>query len=144
MTSLPEHHHGPKTFQEIGEEECRSLLAGHVVGRVAFADDEGVQVFPVNHVVHDGFIYFRTSPYSSLANHLRTDQRLSFEVDDFDEYYQAGWSVLVVGAAESVDVHESIESIPAFAQPDAWAAGNRPLLVRIRPQRVTGRRVLPG
>jgi nitroimidazol reductase NimA-like FMN-containing flavoprotein (pyridoxamine 5'-phosphate oxidase superfamily) len=134
----------PHTFQEIDESECLDLLTSSAVGRVAFNGEDGILVFPVNHVLHDGDIYFRTTPYGSLADRLRHDHRVSFQIDDVDDFFQAGWSVLVVGTAELVDPHEALVSLESTEHPDPWAAGSRSLTVRIKPHRITGRRVLPG
>jgi nitroimidazol reductase NimA-like FMN-containing flavoprotein (pyridoxamine 5'-phosphate oxidase superfamily) len=134
----------PNTFRELDVQECLSLLASRSVGRVAFMGDDGILVFPVNHVLHEGAIYFRTSPYAALVERLRHTDRMSFQVDDFDEYLRAGWSVLVVGTAEVVEPHEALVSLPSTEHPEPWAAGTRTATVRIRPSRITGRRVLPG
>jgi nitroimidazol reductase NimA-like FMN-containing flavoprotein (pyridoxamine 5'-phosphate oxidase superfamily) len=136
--------HRPHTFQELDVPECLSLLGSHAVGRVAFTTTEGIQVLPVNHVLHNGDVYFRTSPYAAIIERLQHSQEVSFEVDDFDEYLRAGWSVLIVGVAEPIDPHEALVSLPSTEHPEPWAAGSRTLTVRIHPHRITGRRVLPG
>jgi nitroimidazol reductase NimA-like FMN-containing flavoprotein (pyridoxamine 5'-phosphate oxidase superfamily) len=113
-------------------------------GRVAFNTEDGVLVLPVNHVLHDGDVYFRTSSYGAIAEGLRRHEQLTFQIDDVDEFLRAGWSVLVIGPAEVVDPHEALVSLDSTEHPEPWAAGSRPLTVRIRPHHITGRRVLPG
>jgi hypothetical protein len=131
------------TFQTIDADECMTLLEGHQIGRIAFPGEDGILVFPVNHVVHGGDIYFRTSPYALVVEKLQHGGKVSFEVDDVDEYLRAGWSVLVMGSADLLDPHEALETLPATGHPDPWAGGARTVTVRIRPSRITGRRVLP-
>ena len=134
---------GAYTFHDIPEQECWSLLESRHVGRVAFEGDDGLMVFPVNHAVHESMVYFRTSAYASIVTRLRRDDRASFQIDDLDEYLRAGWCVLVVGTAELLDPGES-DALPSFENPEPWASGVRTVMVRIKPRRVTGRRVLAG
>lgn len=131
------------SFQTIDTDECMTLLESREVGRVAFSGEDGILVFPVNHVVHEGHIYFRTSPYALIVEKLQRGGRVSFQVDDVEEFLRAGWSVLVMGTAELVDPHDALQTLPSTHHPDPWAGGSRSVTVRIRPSRVTGRRVLP-
>ena len=128
-------------FEELSEGECRELLATQHVGRIGLESSEGPLVLPLNFVVHDGDIVFRTSPYNLVAA-TAPGKQVAFEVDELDEFLQAGWSVLAVGHAEVVDVDELPEEWSARPQP--WAEGTRPFYVRIRIARVTGRRVHPA
>jgi uncharacterized protein len=134
----------PHTFQDIDPEECLSLLTSRSAGRVAFNSEDGIMVLPVNHVVHDGDVYFRTSAYGVIAEALRHHEQLTFQIDDHDEFLRAGWSVLVIGPAEVVDPHEALVSLDSTEHPEPWAAGSRTLTVRIQPRHISGRRVLPG
>jgi hypothetical protein len=95
-------------------------------------------VLPVNHAVLDGTIVFRTDLYSVLAEGTR-DSIVAFEADELDDLMQSGWSVLVVGRA--VHVEDPAEMGELFRRiGDPWAPGLRPLVARIAPSRVTGRR----
>ena len=113
------------------------MLASHQVGRVAYCDDLGPVVLPVNYVVDQDTVLIQVSPHSTLARNLRS-ARASFEIDDFDDYNQSGWSVLVRGDAAYVDSAE----LPDEARPVAWAEGQRTFHVRITPHDITGRRLL--
>jgi nitroimidazol reductase NimA-like FMN-containing flavoprotein (pyridoxamine 5'-phosphate oxidase superfamily) len=126
---------------ELPEDECLELLAVKQVGRLVYADEDGLAVAPVNYVVDGGSVYFRTSPHTSLGRNL-LNATVAFEVDEVDDFTQSGWSVLVRGPAERVGV----DDLPAAARPrpTPWAQGSRTLHVRIRPRSVTGRRLLPG
>lgn len=133
-------HWFPSHVTALSEEECWELLAGQEVGRVAYCDDRGPVVIPVNYVLDRQAILIRLAPYSRLAVHLE-DALVSFQIDDYDSYNQSGWSVLLRGKA----VHIDASTLPdAEGQPFPWAEGERNLLVRIRPDEITGRRLLPA
>lgn len=118
--------------------ECMRLLSSTRLGRVGFTSSAGPQVLPVNHTVLDGSIVFRTELYTSLADGTR-GSTVAFESDELDDRMRSGWSVLVVGRAEHVeDPDEMTDVFRRMGQP--WAPGSRPLIARIVPSEVTGRR----
>jgi len=127
-------------LQELSEGECRELLGSASVGRIAFVDDTGPTVLPVNFVMSGNGLIFRTSPRTELARYI-DGRRVAFEGDDFDEFHQSGWSVLVRGVARFV---EEPGELPADERPTPWAEGIRSLFVRIETDTVTGRRLLGG
>jgi len=109
------------------------------VGRVAVLVDGHPEIFPVNYVVDDaGDIFFRTDPGTKLDGVARA-QTIAFEIDGIDEERQQGWSVLAVGEARWVADAEQVRTIGERLQP--WAAGDKANVVRIRPTKVTGRRI---
>ena len=128
-------------LMELAEDECLELLTVKQVGRLGYVDEDGPVVVPVNYAVHDGTVSFRTSPHTSLGQHAR-NAPVAFEVDEIDDFTQSGWSVLVRGTAEYIDP----DDLPAAAdhRPTPWPQGVRTLHVRIRPQSITGRRLLSG
>lgn len=138
MTTDTHHRH-----EELDADECWSLLRCTETGRVAFADENRIQVLPVNYVVRDGSIFFRTSAYGAIGAGLR-DGTASFQIDQFDDFLQAGWSVLVSGNARPVEDTEMLTELWGPERPEPWADGVRSLFIQIRPDRVTGRRVHPG
>lgn len=131
----------PSHLKEMTEAECGEKLAGTQVGRVAYCDERGPVVLPVNYLWSRGTVMFQTSPESTLAKHMGSRQHASFEIDDHDEYNQSGWSVLVRGEATNVGEgglpHKERQAI-------AWPEGRRAHHVRITPHEITGRWVLPG
>lgn len=134
----PDERWFPSHLKEMTKDECLELLAGHQVGRVAYCDELGPVVLPVNYVLDHDCILIQISPHSTLATHLRS-AHASFEIDDFDEYNQSGWSVLVRGDAANVES----ENLPdEDDRPKTWAEGQRSLHVRITPHDITGRRLL--
>jgi len=118
--------------------ECMRLLASVRLGRLAWASDAGPQVLPVNHSVLDGNIVLRTDLYSTVAEGTRSGT-VAFEADELDDRLRSGWSVLVLGQAEHVeDPKEMADLFHRMGEP--WAPGSRPLVARVVPSQVTGRR----
>ncbi|MFD4324736.1 pyridoxamine 5'-phosphate oxidase family protein [Nocardioides sp. NPDC058538] len=129
----------PGHLTEMDRAECVELLDRNEVGRVAFGDPEGPLVLPVNHLMVDERIVFRTAPRTAIANHVGTGP-VSYQIDEFDTYTSSGWSVLVRGTAEFVD---GVWLTAHDLEPEPWAAGQRTLFVCITPTEITGRRVVP-
>jgi len=136
----PEERWFPSHLREIDRAECLELLANQRVGRVAYCDDLGPVVLPVNYALDQETVLIQISPHSTLARNLRS-ARASFQIDEFDYYNQSGWSVLVRGDATYVDEAD----LPADDdRPHAWAEGERTLHVRITPHDISGRRLMPA
>jgi nitroimidazol reductase NimA-like FMN-containing flavoprotein (pyridoxamine 5'-phosphate oxidase superfamily) len=136
----PDERWFPSHLREMTEAECVEQLAGNRVGRVAYSDERGPVVLPVNYTWGLGTVLFQTSPESTLAKHM-VGAQVSFEIDDHDEYNQSGWSVLVRGESTSVGegglTHTERRAI-------AWPEGRRVLHIRITPHEITGRWLMPG
>jgi uncharacterized protein len=124
----------------LEESTCRSLLASRGVGRIGLTMGSVPVIFPVNHVVIDGAVVFRTAPGSKLEAAVRGSV-VAFEVDDYEQAQRTGWSVLAVGKAEVVhDLDFTFQVIAAGLEP--WAGGIRTHIVRIDPEFVSGRRLV--
>ena len=136
-----------RVFEELGEEECLALIAPGGIGRIAYGSRFGTAVLPVNYVLRDGAIFFRTAENGPLDVDLRTgiadaDYRVAFEIDSLHLDTKQGWSVLIQGPAHHVSGAE--EDALREAGIETWAPGPRELFVRIVPSRITGRRVGPA
>ena len=141
MTTSPESHDWLRGHsRELDLPECLDLLASGSVGRVAYCTQEGPVVLPVNYVLHDGDVVFRTSPHGSIAQHLQGSPA-AFEVDEIHDVTESGWSVLIQGTGEFV---ESARDLPLESRPSPWPVGNRALFIRVRARSVTGRMLTPG
>ncbi|CAB4737694.1 unannotated protein [freshwater metagenome] len=119
---------------DLDEDTCWQLLETVSVGRLAWVDAQGPVVVPVNLAVSAGSVVVRTAAYSTIAREV-DDSRVAVEVDLFDDQARTGWSVLVRGVARVL-----LEPAPADA-PTAWPTGTKSATVRIRPTKVTGRRL---
>ena len=119
---------------ELDEVACWDLLETTSVGRLAWVDPEGPVVLPVNFAVSRGSIVVRTAAYSAMTREV-DDSRVALEVDVLNAADHTGWSVLVRGVARVVFEPASADA------PTAWPTGTKSATVRIRPTRVTGRRL---
>jgi nitroimidazol reductase NimA-like FMN-containing flavoprotein (pyridoxamine 5'-phosphate oxidase superfamily) len=125
--------------------ECVRLIAPGGIGRLVFAGRFDLTVLPVNYVLHDGAILFRTAQAGSTDEDLRTgiehaEYRVAFEIDDFDTKTREGWSVLIQGPAHHLDdPAEQADARAAGVEP--WPGGDREHFIRITPALITGRRI---
>jgi uncharacterized protein len=128
-------------LEVIDPDECRRLLAGDEIGRLAVADGGAPTVFPVNYVVDGDAVVFRTAPGTKLAKGPRS--KVAFEVDHFDRPRRTGWSVVVTGWLEEVTRYDAAAYDRLRALPlDPWAEGEKAHVMRLRPDHITGRRIV--
>jgi nitroimidazol reductase NimA-like FMN-containing flavoprotein (pyridoxamine 5'-phosphate oxidase superfamily) len=131
--------------EPLDEAECLRLISPGGVGRLAFSGRFGPTVFPVNYMVHEGSIVFRTAQDSRTDHDLRTgiegaEFKVAFEIDDIQPGTREGWSVLLRGPAHYVESDtERASVLGACVEP--WAGGARELFLRIVPMEITGRRI---
>ncbi|MFB9201018.1 helix-turn-helix domain-containing protein [Nonomuraea spiralis] len=136
------------TLEVLDENECLHLLRPGGVGRIAFEGRYGLTVLPVNFRMSEGSIVFRTVSGGSTDQDLSTgvenvEYGVAFEVDRIEEVTRGGWSVLVHGSLHHVTSDEErAEAEQTGVEP--WAGGQRQRYLKIRPTRLTGRRIQPG
>ncbi len=87
------------TLIELDRQECLELLAAKSVGRIAYAADYGARILPVNYVFAGDNIIFRTVPDGQIFHHALSSI-CAFEIDETDEFFESGWSVVAVGRLE--------------------------------------------
>jgi uncharacterized protein len=124
----------------LSPEQCHELLRGNTVGRVAVTVAALPAIFPVNYALLDGQIVFRTGDGTKLRAAL--DRAVvAFQIDHFDESTASGWSVMAIGLAEEITNLDDVRVAESLAlQP--FAAGDRSHFVRIRPEFLSGRRIV--
>ncbi|MDS1272600.1 pyridoxamine 5'-phosphate oxidase family protein [Lipingzhangella sp. LS1_29] len=134
---------GVPGVETLTSTQCMHLLRPGGVGRVAFLCEPQAAplVFPVNFAVVDEDIVFRTAPRGIIARHA--DGLASFEVDQIDEARSAGWSVLLMGRIQRVWHVRDLEKLATVSM-RSWAGEERRAWMRIIPDEVSGRRVVPG
>lgn len=125
---------------EIDPQGCVELLTATTVGRVAFVDETGIVVRPVNYRVEDGQIYLRVSPDGVLSRLAEHDGEVVFEVDHHGPTSRSGWSVIARGRARAVPDAEQAR-IAALEALVPWAGGDRSLVIGIVITELTGRHV---
>jgi nitroimidazol reductase NimA-like FMN-containing flavoprotein (pyridoxamine 5'-phosphate oxidase superfamily) len=117
--------------------DCWSLLEGADVARVAWLGADGIRLVPVNYMVADGGLWFRTDHRSALARECG-GQQLVVEVDHVDAGTAEAWSVVVVGTPELIAAADAPDMLGEMR---VWASGPHSTFVRVEPVTVTGRRV---
>ncbi|GAA3384158.1 pyridoxamine 5'-phosphate oxidase family protein [Streptomyces racemochromogenes] len=127
-------------------DEALALLDTVEVGRVVFTRNALPAVRPVNHVVDAGDIVIRVQDDSTLAAllsaHAGTGVVVAYEADSIEPFDHLGWSVVVTGYATAVTDPHEIERYAGLLQP--WVEGTTSGAIRIRPDLVTGFRLLPS
>jgi nitroimidazol reductase NimA-like FMN-containing flavoprotein (pyridoxamine 5'-phosphate oxidase superfamily) len=128
----------PGDLTALAAGECWELLTTSTVGRLAYvARAKEPDIALVNYVVDGNTLLMR----SGVGPKLQAAQRrevVAFEVDAIDDDRRDAWSVVVVGRLTVVPPTERLR----VALPQPWATGPRHHVMRLAPQRITGRRLL--
>ncbi len=128
----------------LNDEECWTFLDSTSVGRLAIAIAGKPDIFPINFVIDDHCLTFRTGAGTKFAASALLHD-VAFEIDGYEPLKRTAWSVVVKGRAHEVERMDEVfaaEDLPLFS----WAAHPKPNFVRITPAEITGRRfhVLDG
>jgi nitroimidazol reductase NimA-like FMN-containing flavoprotein (pyridoxamine 5'-phosphate oxidase superfamily) len=126
-------------LKSLEHAECLELLRCCRLGRLAVVNDEQPLVFPVNYVMHDVHVVFRTDPGTKLATAV--DRRVAFEIDGAYAPFEEGWSVLVLGVARAERETSKIHELDRLGL-RPWAPGGKDYWIRIEEPVMTGRRVV--
>ena len=122
--------------EELHPAACFKLLGTGGVGRLGIQDASGVDIFPVNYLVHDGKVYFRSGPGTKMIRLVESPD-VAFEADGHDD--QCSWSVVVKGEAQRLDDDTEILLSGIQAAPTAHPS-DKFNYVRIQPRQIAGRR----
>ena len=128
---------GGGALSELLEDECWDLLRTRTVGRVGWQGSGGPTIVPVNYVIDERAVIFRTAPYTDLGREGAV-QEVAFQVDDLDPVARSGWSVLVRGRRRL-----DPEAYGKAPRPEVWVGGSRWLVLRIEARTISGRRLTP-
>jgi nitroimidazol reductase NimA-like FMN-containing flavoprotein (pyridoxamine 5'-phosphate oxidase superfamily) len=128
-----------ESLEMLSEDECLGLLRSHAIGRIAFAFEGKVEIFPVNYGVEGRVIVFRTGAGTKL--HALRGVEVAFEIDGWDPDLGIGWSVVARGGAEEITTNlgraaEHLRWVPV----DPAAPGDRWHWIGIKPLEIAGRR----
>jgi uncharacterized protein len=124
----------------LSEAECWNLLSGAALGRLVTSVDGQPEIFPVNFVVQNHTILFRTAEGTKLVS-AAINHGVLFEADDHD--VAEGWSVIVKGLAHILHTDDEVHEAER-AQLLPWVATVKRHYVRIRPLSISGRRFVFG
>ena len=129
------------SLEELTETECLGLLNTATVGRMAFVNAEGQQLIPVNFIVLDGLIYFRTVHTGILFELASGHDDVAFGADHHEDAFRTGWNVTARGSARRVEDRATINKVLGNPNLQPWAGGVRSTVIEVRPTSFAGRRV---
>jgi uncharacterized protein len=135
-------HPRPGGMLELDREECVQRLNDAPWARIAFTTDSGPRILPINHLVMDDTVFFRTSPGSKLASAVR-GAPVALEVDGVDAASRLGWSVVAYGRSSIVHDEGLIEKL--MLQPfEPWTLPeDKAFWVKVEVDDITGRTIVP-
>lgn len=120
---------------ELTQDQAWEALGRVKVGRLATSLGGQPEIFPVNYVVDERTIVFRTGQGSKLFE-LTANALVAFEADEWDA--DNGWSVVVKGTAQAVESDSEIDHLESLKlQP--WVPTVKQIYVRITPAELSGR-----
>ena len=124
----------------LGEDESWDLLSSVALGRYVTSIEGRPEIFPVNFVVQNRTVLFRTAEGTKLFGTVVNTLAL-FEADDHN--VAEGWSVILRGTAHVLATSAEIdEAERAGLYP--WTATEKLRFVRVTPTAITGRRFVFG
>lgn len=119
----------------LTDPQCWERLASQQLGRIITHVGDVIDIFPVNYVVDDGEILFRTAEGSKLFE-LTVNDDVLFEVDDHTE--SDAWSVIIRGTARRLDTDDEVQHADTLPL-HPWIPTLKHNYVRITPDQVSGR-----
>jgi len=117
-------------------DECWEMLRTNDLGRLAVLDHGTPDIYPLNYLVGDHLIYFRSAPGDKLAA-IGANPAVAFEADGV--FARNRWSVVIRGTAHRVNYDSEIESSGIMAL-DSYLPTDKWNYVRIEALSITGRR----
>ncbi len=124
----------PRRLKWLTRDETLVLLGTVSLGRLVFTVAGLPTVRPVNHIVDDGAIVFRT--HLGSANSLAAGAVVAYEADQIDPEAHVGWSAIVTGVASLVEDLAQVEAYERRLRP--WVAQQITHVIRISTDVVTG------
>jgi hypothetical protein len=130
-----------RELEELDREQCLALLRQVPVGRLVFTERALPAVQPADFRWWRGDVVIRIAHPAVLAA-ASGNRIVAFETDDLGADLHCGWTVTVVGHAQVItEVPDLVELSKIFSRP--WIGGRRDYFVRVRTEKVTGRRLWP-
>lgn len=125
-------------LERLSRAECRQLLPGATVGRLAVKTPHFPTLEPVSFVVVEGELVVAARP-GSAGEALAVDTRVAFEADVLDHAGRRGWSVVVSGRVEELD-----DDVAAIVRPQLkpWPVAEGDRLLLVRSEQISGQRVV--
>ncbi|GAA1699514.1 pyridoxamine 5'-phosphate oxidase family protein [Microbacterium sediminicola] len=124
----------------LSDAESWERLAGVQLGRLVTHVGDVLDIYPVNFVVDDDSIVFRTAEGSKLVE-LTVNDEVLFEADAYTD--DTAWSVVVRGIAHRMDTESEIEAADQLPLAP-WVPTLKYNYVRVRAQSLSGRAFVRG
>jgi nitroimidazol reductase NimA-like FMN-containing flavoprotein (pyridoxamine 5'-phosphate oxidase superfamily) len=121
------------------EEVCWHLLAGSRLGRIGFVSDGEPWVLPINYVMRDRALVFRTTD-GSMLHGLGDGASVAVEIDNVDQPARTGWSVIARGRVWEVTDPAEIATF-ADGAVEPWAPGVKDRWMWVLPHAISGRAI---
>ena len=125
-------------IQNLSDEESLELLATKTFGRLVVRRKDDMDLFPLNYLVHEGEIYFRTAEGSKMFS-LTLNNDVLFEADNVDGDSQEAWSVVVKGTARTLSSNAEIEAADQLPL-KPWLPTLKYNYVVVSPNEISGRK----
>ncbi|RYC13869.1 pyridoxamine 5'-phosphate oxidase family protein [Nocardioides zhouii] len=130
----------PRTFTDLGADECWRLVGVHGVGRVVFAGATYTRVVPTTYDAIHGTAYFRAPTFGELARRADGHEVLLC-VDNVDRHDLTGWSVEMTGTAHRVEDAATVATLWSLGRPQSWFPGLQTQWIALPVAQVRGQRV---
>jgi len=124
----------------LKEDEALELMGNQQLGRLVVRIKDDFDIYPLNYVVNEGKIYFRTAEGSKLFT-VSINERVLFEADDHTE--DKAWSVIVKGSARILERTDEIQQADELPL-KPWLPTLKYNYVEITPEEISGRRFQLG
>ena len=125
----------PDPLHVLTDDECWTRVSTQDLGRLVTHVGDVLDIFPVNYVVDNGTIVFRTAEGSKLVE-LTVNDEVLFEVDDHTD--SDAWSVVVRGHAHRLASSEQVAEADRLPL-RPWLPTLKYNYVRIEPSTLSGR-----
>ena len=124
----------------LDDSQCWQYLESQQLGRLAVAVGAHPDIFPLNYIVHDGRLLFRTAEGSKLAS-MAVNEAIAFEIDGYEAETNTVWSVVLQGHSrivENDDESSQMEGLPLVP----WNLSEKSNFVEISVSFMAGRRFI--
>lgn len=136
----------PRLMEPLDRGDALSLLRSVSLGRLVFTQRALPAIRPLNHLLDGEDIIIRLGDGSALASLTVPGDTagavVAYQADAIDLARHVGWSVVVTGYARLVENPAELDRYRDLLRP--WTARAMTDVLRIRPELVTGFRLIPA
>ncbi len=123
--------------------ECLRRLREVPVGRLGFTLEGAMVILPVNYVLRDDRICFKTT-WGSKLRAVAQQERVVFEVDDYRSGSRLGWSILARATPSMVEDPGVRAELDATGMMPWAPLTENAFWVQLHLDRLDGREILPA